>query len=82
VGSWLRKDLEALVQDTLSEAQIKRRGLFHARAVHGIIARHQANRADYSDHLLALINFELWCRIFIDGNDWNHIPVFEKMAAD
>jgi asparagine synthase (glutamine-hydrolysing) len=81
VGSWLRKDLEVLVQDTLSETQINKRGFFDPQAVHGIIAAHHAKRADYTDHLLTLINFELWCRIFIDGNDWRHAPSNELLAV-
>ena len=81
VGSWLRKDLEILVRDTLSESQINKRGLFDAQAVHGIIAAHHAKRADYTDHLLALINFELWCRIFIDGNDWRQAPCNDLAAV-
>jgi asparagine synthase (glutamine-hydrolysing) len=81
VGSWLRKDLEVLVQDTLSESQINKRGFFDSQAVHRIIADHHAKRADYTDHLLTLINFELWCRIFIDGNDWKHAPSNELLAV-
>jgi asparagine synthase (glutamine-hydrolysing) len=80
VGSWLRKDLEVLVQDTLSESQINKRGFFNPQAVQRIIAAHHARQADYTDHLLTLINFELWCRIFIDGNDWKHAPSGEMLA--
>ncbi|HEX7959559.1 MAG TPA: asparagine synthase (glutamine-hydrolyzing) [Terriglobales bacterium] len=80
VGSWLRKDLEVLVQDTLSESQINKRGFFNPQAIQRIIAAHHARQADYTDHLLTLINFELWCRIFIDGNDWKHAPSGEMLA--
>ena len=70
VGSWLRADLEPLVNDMLSETQIKQRGLFHWPVIQEVIARHKAQQADYTDQLLALISLEQWCRIFIDGNDW------------
>lgn len=72
VGSWLRKDLETLVQDTLSERQVKQRGFFDAKVVNEVIAAHNTNQADHTDHLLSLINFELWCRIFVDGQDWKY----------
>src|SRR6266542_350948 len=29
IGAWLRKDLKAIVEDTLGEDQVRRRGLFH-----------------------------------------------------
>lgn len=74
VGSWLRGELEPLVEDTLAERQVKSRGLFDPKVLREIIAAHRANRADHTDHLLALINFELWCRIFLDGQDWKYNP--------
>jgi asparagine synthase (glutamine-hydrolysing) len=64
VGAWLRKDLDFLVQETLSNAQIRERGLFDPAAVREIFAAHKEQRSDHTDHLLALINLELWCRIF------------------
>src|SRR5271154_6082709 len=70
VGSWLRKDLEFLVQETLSEQQLRKRGLFDPAAVRDIITAHREQRADHTDHLLALINLEIWSRIFLDSLDW------------
>ena len=70
VGAWLRGDLDTLVRETLSEEQVKQRGLFDPRVVRQIIASHQAQSSDHTDHLLALICLELWCRIFLDGTDW------------
>src|SRR5258708_40300397 len=72
VGAWLKKDLETLVQDTLNERQIRHRGFFDPKVVEQLITAHGSNQADYTDHLLSLINFELWRRIFIDGRDWKH----------
>jgi len=31
------------------------------------IALHDANREDHTDHLLSLLNLELWCRLYLDG---------------
>jgi asparagine synthase (glutamine-hydrolysing) len=70
MGSWIRKDLEPLVKSLLSETQIKRRGLFNWPFVRQIIDNHMGQKNDYSDHLLALINLELWCRIFLDRRDY------------
>ncbi len=69
MGAWFRNDLGPLVKSLLSEGQVKRRGLFNWSAVEEIIGRHMAQKNDYTDQLLALVNLELWCRIFLDGAD-------------
>ncbi len=66
IGAWLRKDLKALVEDTLGEDQVRRRGLFHWPVVKDLFEKHQAQQGDYTDHLMALINLELWFRQFVD----------------
>jgi asparagine synthase (glutamine-hydrolysing) len=72
MGAWLRHDLSNLVRDTLSEAQVKKRGLFDWPVIENTIIKHNAHRSDETDKLLALVNLELWCQIFIDGNDWRY----------
>lgn len=72
MGSWIRKDLEPLVKSLLSETQIKKRGLFNWHVIRQMIDKHMAQTSDYTDHLLALINLELWCRIFLDGRDYRN----------
>jgi asparagine synthase (glutamine-hydrolysing) len=70
VGAWLREDLKPLIRELLSEEQVCRRGLFHWPAIESILAAHQEQRRDYTDHLFALIMLEVWCRIYLDGSDW------------
>jgi asparagine synthase (glutamine-hydrolysing) len=75
MGAWLRRDLKLLVEETLSERQVRKRGLFRWPVVKQLIQKHDSQEADYTDHLLALINLELWFRQFMDrsvhqqGND-------------
>jgi len=69
MGAWLRKDLLPLIQELLSESQIRQRGLFQWPAVRQLIADHQAERKDHTDHLFALVALETWCRIYLDGQD-------------
>lgn len=66
MGDWLRRDLKLLVDETLSEQCVGKRGLFQWPVVKRLIQRHQAQDGDYTDHLLALINLELWFRQFMD----------------
>jgi asparagine synthase (glutamine-hydrolysing) len=66
MGAWLKDDLAGLLQKLLSPAAIQNRGLFHYPTVQELIRLHDANRIDGSDPLLALLNLEIWCRIYLD----------------
>jgi asparagine synthase (glutamine-hydrolysing) len=69
IGSWLRKEMESLLDETLSEQQVARRGLFDWTVVRDLLERHRRRRADCTDQLLALVTLELWCRTFLDARD-------------
>src|SRR5712692_2481175 len=73
IGAWLRKDLQPMVSELLSEDQIRRRGLFQWPAIQHLISDHAAERVDHTDHLLALVMLELWCQIILDGNEWESV---------
>jgi asparagine synthase (glutamine-hydrolysing) len=67
VGAWFKHELAPLVRQVLSKESIEKRGVFNWEAVERVVGLHGANREDYTDHLLALTNFELWSRIYVDG---------------
>ncbi|MGE3341960.1 MAG: asparagine synthase (glutamine-hydrolyzing) [Vicinamibacterales bacterium] len=64
---WLRHDLRALVDDTLNESDVQRRGFFNPAAVRKLIADDRAGAVDGSYTVFALMCFELWCRRFVDN---------------
>jgi asparagine synthase (glutamine-hydrolysing) len=66
MGAWLKQDLAPLVRGLLSESVIKRRDLFRFPAVQELIGLHEANRIDGTDRLLALLNLEIWSRLYLD----------------
>jgi asparagine synthase (glutamine-hydrolysing) len=66
IGSWFRGAIQGLIADCLSPERIRKRGFFDPAAVERLIASHRERRADYTDHLLALVVLELWCRTFLD----------------
>lgn len=68
MGAWLKSELRALRDGVLSRDAIEARGVLSWPAVRDLVGLHDANREDYSDVLLALINFEIWCRLFLDGH--------------
>jgi asparagine synthase (glutamine-hydrolysing) len=79
MGAWLRRDLKVLTQETLSERQVRKRGLFQWPVVKGLIEKHDAKQGDYTDHLLALINLELWFRQFMDNSV--QVPADDALLA-
>jgi asparagine synthase (glutamine-hydrolysing) len=69
-GSWIRSDLGPVLENLLSETQVRERGLFNWPFIREVIGEHMAQHSDYTDQLLGLINLEIWCRIFLDRRDY------------
>ena len=67
MGAWLRAELAPVLRDVLSRESVTRRGLLDPDAVDRTIREHEQQKADRTDHLLALINLEIWCRLYLDG---------------
>ena len=63
---WLRNELQELLEDTLSEASLKRRGLFEPAAVQRLLEQDRSGMIDAAYTLLSLVCIELWCRMFLD----------------
>jgi asparagine synthase (glutamine-hydrolysing) len=66
IGAWLKDGLKPLLTRMLDEPTIARRGLFDYQEVSKLIAHHEANRIDGTDQLVALMNLEIWSRIYLD----------------
>lgn len=64
---WLTYDLAEMVDDLLSETQIRRRGLFEPEVVRAMIADHRSGRRDRAYQLWQLLTLELWQQTFVDG---------------
>ena len=79
MGAWLKGQLAGVVDSVLAPESLQRRGLFDPAAVAEVIAAHRARREDYTDALLALINFEVWARLYVDGRD--HRDVADELSA-
>jgi asparagine synthase (glutamine-hydrolysing) len=66
IGAWLKRDLQPMMRRLLSKQAVEARGLFRWPAIEETIALHMANREDHTDHLMALLNLEIWAQIFLD----------------
>jgi asparagine synthase (glutamine-hydrolysing) len=79
MGAWLRGSLAPLRDSLLSDAALDKRGLFRHGRVRALIADHEANRIDGTDRILALLNLEVWARIYLDGR--SHTDVADELRA-
>ena len=66
IGAWLKHELAPLLKTVLSKESIERRGLFRWQMIHHTVEMHMANYEDNTDHLISLINLELWFRLYVD----------------
>jgi asparagine synthase (glutamine-hydrolysing) len=75
VDYWLAHDLREMVDDLLSEAQIRNRGLFQPAAIRKFIDEQRQGVQDWSMQVWQFLTLELWMQMFLDGGS-------RKMAAD
>jgi hypothetical protein len=68
MGAWLKRELAPLLRPAAGAGGGRTRA---ACFIHALVARliadHDANRIDGTDILLALLNLEIWSRIYLDG---------------
>jgi asparagine synthase (glutamine-hydrolysing) len=68
VGSWLRGEWRFLLDEFVLSDRVRHRGLFEPAALARYVAGHAAGE-NHAERLWALVTFELWMRIFLDGED-------------
>jgi asparagine synthase (glutamine-hydrolysing) len=67
VDYWLANDLRPMVEDLLSESQVRRRGLFRPEVVRTYIDEHRRGAEDWSMQIWQLLTLEIWMQLFLDG---------------
>jgi asparagine synthase (glutamine-hydrolysing) len=67
VRAWLVRDLRDMVEDVLSESNIRSRGYFEYAFVRKLIDDNLSGREDNSLKVFQLLTLELWHRAFIDA---------------
>lgn len=66
IRSWLMGDLAPMVEDLLSPAAVRSRGLFDPSEVQRLLDENRLGIEDNAQRLWALLTLELWQRAFID----------------
>ena len=66
IGSWLRGPWRPLLGEYLTGSRARARGFFDAGAVERLVSEH-IRGVNHAERLWALLTFEIWARIFLDG---------------
>jgi asparagine synthase (glutamine-hydrolysing) len=66
VGSWLRGHWRPLLSEYVTGSRARERGLFDADTVAHLVSEHMRG-VNHAERLWALLTFEIWARVFLDG---------------
>jgi asparagine synthase (glutamine-hydrolysing) len=66
VGAWLRTSHRHVVDEFVLSERALGRGLFEPAAIRAIVGEHQAGTAKHDERLWALVNLEVWHRLWMD----------------
>ncbi len=66
IANWLRNGLRDYARDILLSRRSLERGYFRKEYLESLLDEHIRGRYDHGDRLWALLNLELWHRMFID----------------
>jgi asparagine synthase (glutamine-hydrolysing) len=69
VGAWLRGAHAHVLDEYVTGERALARGLFDESFVRRIVNLHRAGVEDHTERLWSLVNFEMWQRRFIDGEE-------------
>ncbi|HJU74637.1 MAG TPA: asparagine synthase (glutamine-hydrolyzing) [Gemmatimonadaceae bacterium] len=67
VGAWLRGQFRPLLDEFVLSDRAAARGLFQRDAVRRLVDSHVAGHEKHDERLWMLVNWEIWQRIFLDG---------------
>ena len=67
VDYWLAHDLRPMVDELLSESQVRKRGLFRPEVVRRYVDEQRRGKEDWSMQIWQLLTLEIWMQLFLDG---------------
>ncbi len=69
VGAWFRGRFRSVIDEYVLGERAAARGLFDEDFVRQLVGQHQSGARDHSERLWSLVNFEMWARQFLDGEE-------------
>jgi asparagine synthase (glutamine-hydrolysing) len=80
IGAWLRGPWQPLLDEYVTGGRARARGFFDAVTVQRLVREH-VNGINHSERLWALLTFEIWSRMFLDGESpWSLEPPLRQAA--
>jgi asparagine synthase (glutamine-hydrolysing) len=73
IGGWFKNELSEYLDSVLNEETVRQRDVFDWPSIQHLRDEHCNNRQDHTDHLLSLMNFELWSQMYVDGDSCDDI---------
>ncbi len=73
LGAWLKQELATMLRLFVNRDTIEQRGLLSWPLIAQTLNQHFNQQEDHTDHLLALMNLEIWCRLYLDKQSAEHI---------
>jgi asparagine synthase (glutamine-hydrolysing) len=67
VGRWLRGEWRGLLDEFVTGERAAARGWFDRDALARLVTSHERGDRNHGERLWSLINFEIWQRLFLDG---------------
>ncbi|MFO7461911.1 MAG: asparagine synthase-related protein [Desulfatiglandales bacterium] len=68
MAQWLKSDLRAFTQGTLTEKKLGRHGLFHYPTVQRVLDEHYAGREIHDTLIWSLLIFQTWYETYMESN--------------
>lgn len=68
VGKWFRGEFKHIIDEYVLSERVMNRQIFDANFVRNLVAEHNAGE-NHDERLWSLVNFEIWQRRFIDGEN-------------
>ena len=72
---WFRNELKPLVDQELSYEAIERTGYLDHHRIAEMLKRHQRGEENYKYEIFSLLCFQLWHKIFIQGENWENLII-------
>lgn len=69
LASWFRGRFRSVIDEYVLSERALSRNIFDESYVRSTVERHQSGRENHSERLWTFINFEMWQRQFIDGEE-------------
>jgi asparagine synthase (glutamine-hydrolysing) len=67
IRQWLREGFQTVFRDVLLSERACDRGIFNTTFIEQLLQENNRGTHDHADALWTILNFEMWARVFLDG---------------